>query len=116
MSKAHYTEVRTKDRIHNGNVILGVSTPYSVEIMVDKSITIFVSGVPQNTFCLGDTAEYGSYILTYFGQIKHITNQTVTIQGPEKVYRLDLFNFCRRNHDFDAIVAEEKNAEEMDSL
>lgn len=70
------------------------------------------------TFALGDTAEYGSYNLSYTGKITKITDKAVTIvaypgSNMAKTHRLSVEEFCWRNFKFDAAETARRNAEEM---
>jgi hypothetical protein len=54
-------------------------------------------------FKIGDQAEYDSYNAHYLGEIVSITAKSVTmINSYGKKSRLDIAEFSRRNHDFDA--------------
>ena len=112
------TSVMTKARVHFGTEYPAQETEYQVEIMPNKSISVFKNGELCNTFALGDEAEYDSYNLSYTGEITKITAKQVTIvaykgTGCEKTKRLDLYTFCWRNYDFDAAETAAKNFDTM---
>ena len=76
----------------------------------------------QNSFNVGDYAEYGSYNLSYYGPIIKITDKTVSIicrfdaaahaRGEKvKVHRLSLDTFCWRNIRFNLNDTIESNRE-----
>ncbi len=72
----------------------------------------------DKTFVIGDTAEYGSYNLSYTGKIVSITEKTVTIEepynyNPPRRHRLKLREFSWRNYDFDAAETARRNSEAM---
>ena len=89
------------------------ATKYTAELVKNKSITIRdTSDGRENSFNLGDHAEYDSYNLSYHGPIIAISEKTVTIicqydvkrhEAGEKVkkYRLSLDRFAWRNIKFD---------------
>jgi len=97
---------------------------YHADIVPRQSIRIFgvyrnhVNG-PQTfdqTFRIGDWAEYGSYNLKYNGRVVAIGPKTVTIKHYERtadVSRLDLHTFAWRNWDFNSEKSAAYNAEEM---
>ena len=97
-------------------------TRYFVDI-TKNSIAIFVKKngelVPGATFDIGDTAEYDSYNLQYLGTITKITEKCVTIvaykgdPNMEKTHRLDLNEFCWRNHDFNLTEITRRNHDTM---
>lgn len=70
----------------------------------------------DNTFKVGDKAEYDSWNLSYIGTIVSITANSVIIDqdmgdsSPKK--RLPLGEFCNRNWDFDLDTKIKENAEE----
>ena len=93
-------------------------TPYSVEVVKGKSISIFKDGKLCNSFGIGDLAEYDSYNLSYFGKITSISDKCVVIEekyGKKRSF-LNLYSFCFRNYDFDSQKAGEKNNEAMMSI
>ena len=67
----------------------------------------------DQTFKVGDIAEYNSYNLSYTGLIVAITPKTVTIESYGKKYRLSLENFEWRNYDFNAEKTAKRNADTM---
>ena len=88
-----------------------------------SGITIFEEGrdgvVKQGTtFALGDTAEYGSYNLSYTGEIVKITDKCVTIvcypgSKMSRKHMLSVEEFCWRNKSFNAAETARRNSEEM---
>jgi hypothetical protein len=91
------------------------SQEYNIEIEKNVSIRLFGNyknhvGGPvdfNNTFKIGDEAEYHSYNLSYTGKIISIGEKTVTIQAysgtlNQKNHRLSLWEFAWRNWHFDA--------------
>jgi hypothetical protein len=101
-----------------GKVWAESPTEYQVEVIPGKSISIFQKGTLTASFGIGDEAEYDSYNLSYIGKIRKITDKAVTIvdyegTSMEKVKRLNFYQFCWRNWDFDADKAHAKNNEEM---
>jgi hypothetical protein len=67
---------------------------------------------------VGDKAEYDSYNLRYMGTITAISDKTVTIQpdGEDKKVRMNLWDFCQHNHDWDVYNKQALNEIEMESL
>jgi hypothetical protein len=124
---ANLIRVMTKARKHLGRAIPSEPTKYQVECTgVSKfgynGITVFSDQrdgtVKQGTsFVVGDIAEYGSYNLSYTGEITKITDKCVTIvaykghRGMEEAHRLDINEFCWRNHNFNAAETARQNAE-----
>ena len=95
-----------------------VETKYSVDIVRNESITLYVDSIKVNEFKLGDEAEYGSYNLRYTGPITKITDKLVQITSypgtrNERKYNLNLSTFCWRNESFDAVKVAQHNMEEM---
>ena len=113
--------VFTKESKRFGKVYPAMPTKYSVAVDRNKSITIFENGAQTASFNIGDTAEYGSYNLRYLGKIIQISEKTVTIEEPYKMYgkdhgrrhRLDMERFCWRNSGFDLDKVTKFNQEEM---
>lgn len=135
-------EIRSKthkrgSQVYGGEVIEG----HHAEIVVGESVTlhgIVPAGhryvrdaqtgrmVPSarptlyaNVFRIGDEACCGSFNLVYTGVVRAITAKTITVveyEGSrnERVYRMDIATFDRRNWDFDAAEASRRNAEWMD--
>jgi hypothetical protein len=61
-------------------------------------------------FKIGEIAVYGSYNLIYTGVITAIGEKTVTIDDDGKVTRMSIYDFSRRNSNFNADrVAEHNN-------
>jgi len=98
-------------------------------VIVTPGISITVTKVSDWTgpvtppksliFRKGDTAEHGSYNLSYTGPIMSIGAKTVAIQeyrGQPGNKRLRLLEFAHRNWDFDADVTAAKNHETMMSI
>lgn len=99
---------------------------YHAEIEPKHSIRIF--GIYRNltrgpkpfdkTFRIGDWVEYDSYNMSYTGQIVAIGAKTVTVapygdlDGRKR--RLDLYEFCWRNWDFDREAIAKRNSEWSD--
>lgn len=94
------------------------NTEYNADILPGKSIRIFgkygnhVKG-PQSfdrTFNVGDIVEYGSYNLSYTGEITRIGAKTVTVKDHRETRQLDLDTFCWRNWDLDLEEIAKRNA------
>jgi hypothetical protein len=101
-----------------GSVRVEISSDIFADINRNKSIRIYGTyngRVFDKTFKIDDMAEYDSYNLSYYGEIKSITDKTVTIQerfGREpRKHRLKLRAFMWRNHNFDLDTVKAKNAE-----
>lgn len=102
---------------HEGEVLKGAKAV----VVPGKSIRIY--GLDHNhvngpvaydkVFRIGDSAEYDSYNLHYFGTIINIGKKTVTIEAHDRKRRLDLYSFCWRNQK-DAKRKHEANANWMD--
>ncbi len=125
--------VFTKAHHQYGQSYPSKASEYQAEIVPGKSIRIvatvkrvdpknYMSCIDvkfDNTFNMGDEAEYDSYNLIYTGKIIKITNNQVWIQehykfDPNgKVHHLDLYTFCRRNYKFNMHEAFEHNCNEM---
>lgn len=118
----------TKQCKRHGKVYPASPTQYSVECTgVSKSgyngITVFKderdgTTVQGTSFVVGDTAEYGSYNLSYTGDIVKISDKCVTIVAwpgtrNAQIHRLSMNEFCWRNHTFNAEKTAARNAEEM---
>ena len=74
------------------------------------------NGIPcrrqlDRTFSIGEPAEYDSYNFAYIGQIVAIGEKSVTIEEDGKRHRLDVYDFCRRNFDFDLEQARKRKAD-----
>jgi len=69
----------------------------------------------EQTFQIGESAEYDSYNLSYFGPIKSITKKNVIVQHKysKKTKRMPFVNFHWRNINFDAAEAAASNSETM---
>ena len=64
----------------------------------------------DKTFKVGDTAEYDSFNLCYFGEIVSIGAKTVTIEKYGRKHRLNLYLFnCRNVGDMDAKIKQNQN-------
>lgn len=96
-----------------------VSEPsgYFIKHPTKDSLTIkrlFVNGAEsrEKTFNQGDSAEYDSYNLSYYGIISKITAKTVTIVDSDGCnHRLSHLNFAWRNYNFDLESIKSKNHE-----
>lgn len=62
-----------------------------------------ITGPTEQTYRVGDRAEFDSYNLFYLGTIVSITEKTVTIDTERsyesKTRRLSIYDFCWRNYD-----------------
>lgn len=113
-------QVFTKARQRFGTLYPAKATEFEVEITKNKSISVYKNGVLTNTFQIGSTAEYDSYNLKYTGSIIAISDKRIIIEEPYKMYgsdhgrrhSLDLYTFCWRNYDFDAVKTAQHNYEE----
>lgn len=95
------------------------SQEYYLTIEKNKSIEIRCTNEssrdPIETirkFNIGDSAIYGSYNLYYTGKILNIGKKTVSIDASgtgERVKRLSLERFARRNYNYDADRISEHN-------
>ena len=113
--------IKPKSRIHRGKVYeCTTSDTHNADIEPKKSIKIHgiyrnhVNGaqVYDKTFRIGDKAEYDSYNLSYIGTIIGIGAKTVTIEDHGDKRRLDLYEFCWRNWNFDLEKITKRNHEE----
>lgn len=109
-------QVFSPARKFHGKDIPAEPTDYAVEIVPGKSISIYKKGVLCTSFGVGDPAEYDSFNLSYTGPITKITDKCISItkypDTPNACTKmLKLYEFCWRNHDFDAAVVAAKNAE-----
>lgn len=86
---------------------------YILVVDPGKFIVVAREGEEQNTFEIGDPAEYDSYNLLYVGIITAITDKTVTIQPKyeNKKRRLKLEEFAWRNWNFNAERVAQENFE-----
>ena len=94
--------------------LIQVSSRYSVRVTPKKEITVVSHDTgKENTFKIGDMAEYDSYNLSYYGAIQSITEKTVTIkeQYCDTKHRLKLETFAWRNYDFNLAKTQEENYE-----
>jgi hypothetical protein len=115
-----HIRVMSKARTRGGVTTEAMFSEYAVVITDDqKKITIYRDTGPATieqgtTFGIGDQAEYDSYNLSYVGVIEKITPKTVTITkslgGNTKRHRLNMYEFCWRNHKFDAAEIRARNA------
>lgn len=77
-------------------------------------------GVPHRreldrTFSIGESVEYDSFNFAYIGQIVAIGEKSVTIEEDDgRRHRLDIYDFCRRNFDFDLERARKRKADWLD--
>jgi len=87
----------------NNIVILCRPEKHTVVDISDSNITIrgSVSGTKyQRTFKIGDLVEYDSdYNGSLFGKLKRIYKNAVLITSNQRIYRVSLFDFARRNWD-----------------
>lgn len=132
-SRTVVTDIQPKPYTQNGVKCAPANTDgtYNAEILPDFEIRIYgtytnnghydaaaklwvVEPKPfDKAFRLGNEAEYDSYNLSYTGKIVGIGPKTVTIENHGKKRRLDLYEFCRRNWNFDAEKIARRNAETM---
>jgi hypothetical protein len=101
---------------------------YSVEVVRNLYIKIKCNKTGlENKFKLGDSAEYDSYNLSYYGTIMGITDKTVIIvcrhdmiahrrNEPVHRKRVKLENFCWRNIKFDLDEVQKRNTETSHSI
>lgn len=124
------TNIRPKLRTRGGvtrESTLGMSDTHNAEITPKESIRIFgvvknhINGPQQydRVFKIGDWAEYDSYNLSYNGTIIGIGQKTVTIAktsfgNDSEVARLELWEFCDRNWNFDLAESHRRDAEWYD--
>lgn len=107
------TRVMTPRYKRKGLLLPPVATEYEVDVVPGKSIQIYRHGVAVNRYEIGDSAEYDSYNLSYYGKIVAITNKNVTICYGSRNHRLNLYQFCWRNYDFNLSKAAADNADTM---
>ena len=110
-------EIKTKARKRFGQVYPAQVTGTFAEVERNKSIRIYGKYSNRDfdkTFKMGESAEYDSFNLTYYGEIVGISNKTVQIKESHggRIHRLDLYTFMWRNHNFDVDAAFEHNANE----
>ena len=108
------TPVMTPGRRHMGVVYPPTATEYAVDARPGRSIQVYRNGTAYRKFEVGDLAEYDSYNLSYTGTITAITNKAVSILEPYRggrTHRLNIYEFCWRNWDFNAAVTAARNAE-----
>jgi|GEM_PF-4183828 len=89
-----------------------VPSEFEVCVIPGESITIREDGEEmQQTFLVGDQAEYDSWNLRHYNAIAAITPKTVRVKRghEERCARLDHYTFCRRNFGFDQRVALKNN-------
>lgn len=117
---SNFVTVMSKARKRGGIEYPSTPTEFSIMFIRDgKKIigcTIARKGTTKRSFRVGDTAEYHSYNFSYTGQITSITEKGVSIvaypDSPSaRVHRLDLYNFCWRNEDFDLEETAKRNHE-----
>ena len=119
-----YTNIQPKPRTVAGIPFQRKETTfeYNADIEPGKSIRVYgkygeaayrYKDQPafDKTFKIGDWAEYDSYNFSYIGRIVGIGETTVTIlpEHSNRKRRLDLYQFCWRNYDFDLKQIEERN-------
>lgn len=119
------THLRDRNYVRQGRVTQGrQDIGHHAEIAVGVSIRLH--GLDNNrvngpvaydlTFKVGDEAEYDSYNFSYTGKILAIGEKTVSIQGNGKTARLSIYDFSRRNRDFDAVKVAARNADTFASI
>lgn len=125
MTNAIQTDIQPKPRTNRGTIYAPKNTDGTYNAEITKT-SIRVSGVctnhirgPQHfdrVFKIGDEATYDSYNLVYTGPIVKIGPKSVTIYNNcnDKNMRLDLFDFIRRNWNFDLNKINKRNSEWMD--
>lgn len=84
-----YTGIKT---YKNGDLSATVVPNRSVRVVLEHCGTVV-----DQTFNIGDRAEYNSFNLSYFGTIVAIGAKTVTVEDGHARYRLTIENFARRN-------------------
>ena len=104
-------QVMTPGRKRMGVVYPPTATEYAVDVRPGRSIQIYRNGTAYRKFDLGDEAEYDSFNLSYTGPITGITDKGVTIQKWGRTHRLNIYEFCWRNWDFNAAETAARNAE-----
>jgi hypothetical protein len=97
-----------------GNVVLlGRAETHSVVKLSSHQITIrgkVCDTIYERTFCIGDTVEYDSdFYGSCYGQLQSINDDVVTVVDKNKEHKIPLYNFAKRNWDFDYIEAISKN-------
>lgn len=103
--------VMTPARKRQGVSYPATVTEYSVDIVAGQSIQVYRKGVLAAGFQIGSEAEYDSFNLSYTGTIKAITDKAVTITKYGQDHRLNIYEFCWRNWDFNAAETAARNAE-----
>jgi hypothetical protein len=106
-------QVMTPGRKRMGQIYPPTPTEYAVDVKPGRSIQIYRNGTACRSFQVGDEAEYDSYNLNYTGTITAITDKAVSILKYGETRRLNIYEFCWRNWDFDAVKTAARNAEEM---
>ena len=130
--EGHFTQLMTRATKRGGVVRPSEPVPNSYALVVPgKSITLIgtrteskstrgadggytfdLVEVPYvKTYAIGDLAEYDSFNLSYYGEIKAIGAKTVTIDKDPGTARLDLETFAWRNSRFDLAKAQDRNTE-----
>jgi hypothetical protein len=112
-------QVFTKSRKRYGKVYPSQPTKYHVSVERNKSITIFEDGKETSSFNIGDTVVYDSYNLYYTGTIIQISETSVTVEEPYKMYgsdhgrrhRMPMERFCWRNSGLDLERINKENFE-----
>lgn len=73
----------------------------SATVVPNRSVRVVLEGrgaTVDQTFAIGDRAEYDSFNLSYFGTIVSITDKTITLDsGRSKRHRLTIEQFARKN-------------------
>lgn len=112
-SRSSAVTVKSIKRPRSGEVLRGISAT----IVPHKSIRLQARPVQHDvTYKIGDEAEYDSYNIPYLGHITKITKKTITISpgAGEKVRRLSLYEFARRNYRGDVRRKKARNRDFMD--
>jgi hypothetical protein len=88
---------------------------------VERNVSIRIYGTYtkhyDKIFKVGDMAVYDSYNLVYTGEILSITDKSVTISqksvGTTRNKRLKLYEFTRRNYDYNSDRIAKENSDTM---
>lgn len=70
----------------------------------------------DRTFKLGETVERDSYNLIYMGVIAKISAKLIRVEGTnlDRTTNMSIYDFARKNYNFDEMKARQRNAEWMD--
>lgn len=118
-----YRNLKGRDSRRFGNAYAGeVAVGNHAHVVTGESITLW--GVQTRRTCglhayriafkVGDRAVYDSWNLVFTGTIVAIGAKTVTIENWGKRHRLSIFEFSRRNWNFDAEEIDRRNSEWRD--